>query len=65
MTIYTEIEKTKARLIKRTKTKGLVENFGQKEVRKLRDKWGYDAIDNKDYQQALYDFEMWTMNYEG
>lgn len=65
MTIYEDIQKTKSRLIKRTKTKGLFENFGQKEVRKLRDKYGYDALRNSDWQQALNDFEFWTTVYEG
>ena len=65
MTIYEDIQKTKSRLMKKAKTKGLAENFGQKEARKLRDKWGYDALRNDEWQQALYDFENWIMVYEG
>ncbi len=65
MTIYEDIQKTKDKLIKKTKNKGLIENFGRKEVRKLRDKWGEEALDNNDYQEALLKFEIWTMDYEG
>ena len=65
MTIYEDIQKTKNRLIKQARSKGMCENFGQKEARKLQDKYGYDAIDNDGYRQALYEFNMWIMEYEG
>lgn len=65
VTIYVDIQKTKTRLIKKVKTKGLYENFGQKESRKLRDKWGFDCLTNYEWRKALNEFDEWIMNYEG
>jgi hypothetical protein len=67
MTIYTDIKRTKQMLIKRAKN-GLYENFGQHEVRKLKDTY----IDISDYSRemnakrdALRRFDNWCMNYTG
>ena len=62
------IEKAKKTLIKKAAEKGLYENFGQKEVRKLEDKF----IDISDYSYSMNakrseiaGFCLWCMNYEG
>ena len=49
MDINKAIAKEKNKLIKRAKTKGLYENFGQKEVGKLEDKY----IDTSDYSDEM------------
>ena len=49
MDINKAIANEKNKLIKRAKTKGLYENFGQKEVRKLEDKY----IDTSDYSDEM------------
>lgn len=56
------------RLIKIAKDKGLYENFGQKEVMKLEDKF----IDSSDYSEEMNKnrrliqmFDEWCMNYCG
>ena len=56
------------RLSKIAKAKGLYENFGQKEVRKLEDKF----IDSSDYSEEMNKnrrliqmFNEWCMNYCG
>lgn len=66
MKIETAIKKEKSKLIAKAKAKGLYENFGQKEVRKLEDKF----IDISDYGQEMnYNrnqisgFDEWCMNF--
>lgn len=56
------------KLIKKAKSKGLYENFGQKEVRKLEDKF----INSSDYSEEMNKnrrliqiFDEWCMNYTG
>ena len=49
MDINKAIANEKKKLIKRAKTKGLYENFGQKEVGKLEDKY----IDTSDYSDEM------------
>jgi hypothetical protein len=52
-----DIKKFKSNLIKKALKHGICENFGQKEVRKLRSKYAdYIEIDN---------FNDWCANYEG
>ena len=51
-----DIEKYKKALIAKAKTKGLYENFGQDEVRKLSDKYGYSP--------SVSNFDNWTMNFD-
>jgi len=55
--VSSEIAKIKSSLISRAKSKGISENFGQNEVRKLEDKYGY----TKEVQA----FDDWAMNYDG
>ena len=39
--IRRDVSKAKSALIKKALKRGLYENFGQKEIRKLQDKYGY------------------------
>lgn len=68
MNINKAITKEQNKLIKIAKSKGLYENFGQKEVRKLEDKF----IDISDYTDEMNKkrrlielFNEWCMNYNG
>jgi hypothetical protein len=51
-----DIQKMKNALIRKAKSRGLYENFGQKEVRVLEDKYGYT--------NNVRDFDDWAMNYD-
>jgi len=51
-----DIDKMKKSLIQKAKSKGIYENFGQKEVRKLEDKYGYTP--------AVQKFDEWAMNFD-
>ena len=51
-----DIQKMKKALISKAKSRGLYENFGEKEVRVLEDKYGY--TDN------VRDFNNWAMNFD-
>ena len=66
MDINKALTKEQNKLIKIAKSKGLYENFGQKEVRKLEDKF----IDTSDYTDEMNKkrrlielFNEWCMNY--
>lgn len=62
--IGTDIAKAKRKLVKKVKEKGLIyENFGQKEVRQLRDKY-FDYF-FKEEGQLINEFDDWCMNYTG
>ena len=51
------IQRIKVNLIKKAQKSGIYENFGQKEVRLLRQEYGdYKRIDN---------FNDWCVNYDG
>jgi hypothetical protein len=68
MRIDTELTKEQNKLIKKAKTKGLYENFGQKEVKKLEDKFinitDYSDEMNKN-RRLIQMFDEWCMNYCG
>jgi len=51
-----DIDKMKKSLIAKAKSKGLYEDFGQKEVRQLEDKYGYT--------RAIQNFDNWAMNFD-
>ena len=51
-----DIQKMKKTLIAKAKSRGLYENFGQKEVRVLEDKYGYT--------NNVRDFDNWAMNFD-
>lgn len=68
MKINIAITKEQNKLIQIAKKKGLYENFGQKEVRKLEEKF----INHSDYSQEMNKnrkliklFDDWCMNYCG
>lgn len=63
--ISQEIEKVKKRLIMQTKKKGICENFGQKEVHKLQDKYALHIYQNDGIYDAIMKFSDWCMNYKG
>jgi hypothetical protein len=68
MRIDTALTKEQNKLIKKAKTKGLYENFGQKEVKKLEDKFinitDYSDEMNKN-RRLIQMFDEWCMNYCG
>ena len=51
-----DIEKAKKALIKKAKSKGIYENFGQKEVGDLEDKYGHTI--------QVSEFDNWVMNFD-
>jgi hypothetical protein len=51
-----DVNKFKKQLIAKAKRKGLYENFGQAEVRKLEDKYGYS--------NNVREFDNWAMNFD-
>jgi len=64
------IEHIKNSLIKKAKTKGLYENFGDKEIRALRDKFDYFDLQYGTEQERreakmIDDFAEWCMDYTG
>jgi hypothetical protein len=68
MTLTADINQTRKKLIAKAKRRGLYENFGQDEVRALKEK----HIDLSDYSKEmnakrdqLQAFDNWCMNYEG
>lgn len=60
--IIKDIEKAKKKLIAKAKEAGIWENFGQKEVRELLDKYP-DCMYTKVYS-AIQDFDNWCMNFD-
>jgi hypothetical protein len=67
MNLEKEIQKAKSRLIKQAKVKGISENFGQKEVRKIREAF-IDSIHREGNQPddtGLIDqFDQWCMTFD-
>lgn len=64
--IDTAINRAKKILIDRAKTNGIYENFGQKEVREIRDKfikYGDYSTENWNNVSKLSVFERWCMEY--
>jgi hypothetical protein len=59
-----DIQLAKLRLVKQYQEKGICENFGDKEVRKLRDKYGTDYTFRRT-TQPINDFAEWCMNFTG
>jgi hypothetical protein len=64
-----DIAKKKQKLIRIYKQKGLYENFGQKEVRALEDKYGqfmYDELkDGRSVINLIMSFNEWCMTFNG
>ena len=66
--LISEIKKKKSLLIKRWKTKGAYENFGQKECGKLEDKYiniSKYTDEMNQIRKLIQDFRNWCMNYTG
>lgn len=66
MNINDEIAGIKRSLIKKAKKKGIWENFGQKEIRKLQDKYTYTMCHNDPYHEihrAVMSFEDWCISF--
>ena len=62
------IQRRKTKLKKEVLKKGLYENFGQKEVRELEDKyldWSDYSGDMNQVRDLILAFDEWCMNYEG
>ncbi len=64
------IEKVKKALIQKAKSKGIYENFGEKEVRMLKDKFDYNSLvygspDERKIATLIDNFDEWCMNYTG
>lgn len=65
MTIETAINKQKAKLISKAKKSGLYENFGDKEVRMLEDKFlTGDFHEDKITKSKINGFFEWAISYE-
>ena len=64
VSVKKEIEKAKTKLIKKAQKKGYVwENFGQDEIRELRDKYYTHKYALTGVWDELNEFETWAMNY--
>lgn len=61
----TDIKTMKMRLIAKAKSRGIWENFGQTEVRKLRDTYFRYVYECKEIRDLLNNFDDWAMNYTG
>ena len=70
MKLGTVIKKAKTKLIARARKTGIYENFGQKEVRAIKDKFDYNELvygTNSERKQAdeINTFNNWCMDYDG
>lgn len=60
--LATKINRHRAQLSVKTEKTGLYENFGQKEIRTLKDEF---SVYEEDNGKQIREFEEWCMNYEG
>src|SRR5210317_917956 len=66
--VRSAISKVKKQLMRKWKQKGGYENFGQKELSQMKDKFDYNAYgdkDERDISHMLDAFDNWAMNYDG
>jgi len=66
--VRSAISKVKKGLMRKWKQKGGYENFGQKELSQMKDKFDYNAYgdkDERDISHMLDAFDNWAMNYDG
>ena len=66
--IRSAISKVKKQLMRKWKQKGGYENFGQKELDKMKSKFDYNPYGSPDERQIskmLDGFDNWAMNYDG
>ena len=60
------VNRFKKQLIRKAQKKGVYENFGQKEVRKLTDIIGSNLYTApQEIRSILFNFDDWCMNYTG
>ena len=60
--ITKDISRAKSRLIHKAIKKGMWENFGQKEVRKLEDKWEHQRYTEQ--FKIIDEFNIWGMDFD-
>ena len=60
--IQKDVDKARKRLINKAIKKGMWENFGQKEVRKLEDKWEHQRY--TDQFKIIDEFNTWCMDFD-
>ena len=66
--VRSAISRVKKQLMRKWKQKGGYENFGQKELSQMKDKFDYNAYGDKDEREIshmLDAFDNWAMNYDG
>jgi len=66
--IRSAISKVKKQLMRKWKQKGGYENFGQKELSQMKDKFDYNPYgspDERTISKMLDGFDNWAMNYDG
>jgi len=66
--VRSAISKVKKELMRKWKQKGGYENFGQKELSQMKDKFDYNPYGSPDERQIskmLDGFDDWAMNYDG
>ena len=66
--VRSAISKVKKELMRKWKQKGGYENFGQKELSQMKDKFDYNPYGTSDERQIskmLDGFDNWAMNYDG
>lgn len=66
--VQMDILKTQNKLIARCEKKGIYENFGQKEVRELKDKWIDLSCYTEEMNQVrdlIQKFDDWCSRYNG
>ena len=58
----------KSKMIAKAQKSGIVENFGQSELRKLQDKYGYNpygTTKEREICAKIDALDNWCMNYDG
>ena len=66
--VRSAISRVKKQLMRKWKQKGGYENFGQKELSQMRDKFDYNpygSSDEREIAKMLDGFDNWAMNYDG
>jgi len=64
MKVIYDINNLKKKLIEKAKEKGMYENFGQKEVRKLEDKYRDCEYREREAWDCIRKFDNWCMNFD-
>ena len=59
------IENTKRKLIAKARKKGFTENFGEKEINNLKNKYGYNPYgteEERSFAEQIQELERWCWN---